>query len=119
MSNSVLFPRQGEVYLCRALKQSGDTKKRPVVIVSLDVRNQYSSTVLVVPFSSFLEGIENNPCRVLINKGEGGLIVNSVAMADLITNVNKSYLESTVYGVISQLSLQKIQRAISLSIGIF
>lgn len=119
MNDSTKFSRQGEVYLCRALKQSGDTKKRPVVIVSVDVRNQYSSTVLVVPFSSFLEGIENNPCRVLINKGEGGLMVDSVAMADFVTNINKSYLESTVYGVINQSLLSKIQRAISLSIGIF
>jgi mRNA interferase MazF len=46
MSDVDGFPRQGEIYLCRALKQSGDTKKRPVVVVSLDVRNQYSSTVL-------------------------------------------------------------------------
>ncbi|MGI0482247.1 type II toxin-antitoxin system PemK/MazF family toxin [Geminocystis sp. CENA526] len=119
MSDIEIFPRQGEVYLCRALKQSGDTKKRPVVVVSLDVRNQYSSTILVVPFSSFLEGIENNPCRVLVKKEEGGLMVDSVAMTDLITNIKKNYLESNVYGVISQSSLAKIQRAICLSIGVF
>lgn len=97
----------------------GYKKKRPVVVVSLDVRNQYSSTVLVVPFSSFIEGIENNPCRVLVKKGEGGLMVDSVAMADLITNIKKNYLESSVYGVISQSYLTKIQRAISLSMGVF
>ncbi|MBD2395602.1 type II toxin-antitoxin system PemK/MazF family toxin [Cyanobacterium aponinum FACHB-4101] len=119
MSDFDIFPRQGEIYLCRASKQSGDTKKRPVVVVSLDVRNQYSSTVLVVPFSSFIEGIENNPCRVLVKKGEGGLMVDSVAMADLITNIKKNYLESSVYGVISQSYLTKIQRAISLSMGVF
>ncbi|WPF89459.1 hypothetical protein WEU38_04070 [Cyanobacterium aponinum AL20118] len=40
-----------------------------------------------MPFSSFIEGIENNPCRVLVKKGEEGLMVDSVAMADLITNI--------------------------------
>lgn len=27
MSDFDVFPRQGEIYLCRASKQSGDTKK--------------------------------------------------------------------------------------------
>jgi mRNA interferase MazF len=40
------FPHQGEIYLSRALRQGGDTKKRPVVVVSIDVRNQYSTTLL-------------------------------------------------------------------------
>ena len=40
------FPRQRQVYLSKALKQSGDPKKRPVVVVSIDIRNQYSSTVI-------------------------------------------------------------------------
>lgn len=119
MSEAKDFPRQGEIYLCRALKQSGDTKKRPVIVVSLDIRNQYSSTVLVVPLSSFLEGIENNPCRVFLPQGEGGLIVDSAAMADLVTNVKKSYLESSSYGLISQNYLRKIQKAICVSLGIF
>lgn len=57
------FPRQGEVYLSKALRQSGDSKKRPVVVVSLDLRNQYSSTVLVVPFSSHVSAASRNPCR--------------------------------------------------------
>ena len=56
MTDTASFPRQREVYLSRALRQSGDTKKRPVVVVSIDVRNQYSSTVLVVPFSSDTKG---------------------------------------------------------------
>lgn len=46
-------------------------------------------------------------------------MVDSVAMADLITNIKKNYLESSVYGVISQSYLTKIQRAISLSMGVF
>ncbi|MBD2258437.1 type II toxin-antitoxin system PemK/MazF family toxin [Pseudanabaena sp. FACHB-2040] len=49
---TVSFPHQGTIYLSEALRQGGDTKKRPVLVVSIDVRNQYSSTLLVVPFSS-------------------------------------------------------------------
>ena len=85
MSSGKDFPRQRQVYLSKALRQSGDTKKRPVVVVSVDIRNQYSSTVLVVPFSSDTFHAAN-PSRVLVKQGEGGLNVDSVAMCDVLTN---------------------------------
>lgn len=119
MTNTINFPRQREVYLCKALRQSGDTKKRPVVVVSLDVRNQYSSTILVVPFSSDIQSAVNNPTRVLIPVGEGGLELDSVAMCEVITNVEKRYLERVPYGEISAESLERIQRAIQVAIGVF
>lgn len=118
MNNFADFPRQRQVYLSRALKQSGDTKKRPVVIVSIDIRNRYSSTILVVPFSSDLSGVAN-PTRVLINKEEGGLKADSVAMCDVLTNIEKRYLESDSYGEITLQSFMRIQQAIQIAIGIF
>lgn len=59
------YPRQGEVYLVRALRTIADTKKRPVAVVSIDSRNELSRTVLIVPFTSDLRGGET-PTRVLI-----------------------------------------------------
>lgn len=119
MINSANFPRQLEIYLSRALRQSGDTKKRPVVVVSLDIRNQYSSTILVVPFSSDTQSAVNNPSRVLIPAGEGGLELESVAMCEVITNIEKRYLERGPYGQISLEYLERIQRGIQVAIGIF
>lgn len=119
MNSSSNFPRQGEIYLCKALRQSGDTKKRPVVVVSIDLRNQYSSTVLVVPCSSDISSSNLNPCRPLIAKGEGGLEAESVAMCDLITTIAKRYLEQNPYGTITQDSLTEIQTAIQIAIGLF
>lgn len=119
MTNPDSFPRQGQVYLSRALRQSGDTKKRPVVVVSINARNQYSSTVLVVPFSSNTENMAENPCRVLIPAGDGGLDVDSVAMCEVITNVEKRYLERGPYGEISLESLERIQQGIQVAIGIY
>ena len=118
MSSSENFPRQRQVYLSKALKQSGDTKKRPVVVVSIDIRNQYSSTVLVVPFSSDTSDAAN-PSRVLMRKGEGGLNLDSVAMCDVMTNVEKRYLESKSFGEITPESFTRIQRAIQIAIGIY
>ena len=119
MTSPDSFPRQGQVYLSRALRQSGDTKKRPVVVVSINARNQYSSTVLVVPFSSDTENMAENPSRVLILAGDGGLEVDSVAMCEVITNVEKRYLERGPYGEISLESLEQIQQGIQVSIGVY
>ena len=118
MSSSENFPRQRQVYLSKALKQSGDTKKRPVVVVSINIRNQYSSTVLVVPFSNDTSDAAN-PSRVLMRKGEGGLNLDSVAMCDVMTNIEKRYLERGPYGQISPESFVRIQRAIQIAIGIY
>ena len=52
------YPHQGEIYLIRALKTLGDTKKRPALVVSLNIRNQFSSSVLVVPLTSDLSSGE-------------------------------------------------------------
>ena len=102
----------------KALKQSGDTKKRPVVVVSIDIRNQYSSTVLVVPFSSDLSQAAN-PSRTLVKQGEGGLKIDSVAMCDVLTCIKKQYLEPEPYGEISSESFKRILQAIQIAIGIY
>lgn len=113
------FPKQGDIYLSKALRQGGDTKKRPVVIVSMDVRNQYSSTLLVVPFSSDVEACAGNPCRILIPTGEGGLERDSVAMGDLITTIEKRYLDRGPYGSVRPESLRQIQQGIQIAIGLY
>lgn len=112
------YPRQGEVYLVRALRTIGDTKKRPVAIISIDSRNELSRTVLIVPFTSDLRGGET-PTRVLIPAGEGGLESNSLAVCEQILAVQKIYLEQGPYGQISADVLARIQRAIQVSIGIY
>lgn len=73
---------------------------------------------MVVPFSSVLENI-TNPSHILINQGEGGLNVNSVAMCDVLTSVEKRYLEHGTYGEITPESFARIQRGIQIAIGIY
>ncbi|MBD0347097.1 MAG: type II toxin-antitoxin system PemK/MazF family toxin [Coleofasciculus sp. Co-bin14] len=116
---TVSFPHQGTIYLSRALRQGGDTKKRLVIVVSIDVRNQYSATLLVVPFSSDVEASAGNPCRIFISAGEGGLERDSIAMCDLITTVEKRYLERGPYGSVSPKLLQQIQQGIQIAIGLY
>lgn len=82
------YPLQGEIYLVKALRNLGDSKKRPAVVVSINLRNELSRTVLVVPFTSDLSGGET-PTRILIKAGEGGLEANSLATCDHILAVRK------------------------------
>jgi mRNA interferase MazF len=112
------YPRQGEIYLIRALKTIGDTKKRPAVVVSINIRNQLSSSVLVVPFTSDLTS-GKTPTRILIKAGEGGLLTDSLALCDNISAIRKIYLEQGSYGAISPESLQRIQQGIQVAIAVF
>lgn len=112
------YPHQGEIYLIRALKTLGDTKKRPALVVSLNIRNQFSSSVLVVPLTSDLTSGET-PTRILIKAGEGGLSKDSLVLCDNISAVRKTYLEQGPYGSISLESLQRVQQGIQIAIAIF
>jgi mRNA interferase MazF len=112
------FPQQGQIYLIKALKTIGDTKKRPAVIVSINIRNELSSTVLVVPFTSDLSS-GNTPTRILLTAGEGGLQQDSLAVCDSILAVRKQYLEQGPYGSISSSTLQRIQTGIQIAIGVY
>ncbi|QDZ39808.1 type II toxin-antitoxin system PemK/MazF family toxin [Euhalothece natronophila Z-M001] len=113
MSEQVL---QGEVYLFKAVSSSGESKKRPWVIVSENIRNQYSSTVLAVPFTS--EANRVPPTRVRVPKGEGGLAVDSIAMCDRITTLKKTLLARGPYGgVIASDYLFQIQEAVLIALG--
>jgi mRNA interferase MazF len=76
------------------------------------------SSVLVVPFTSDLSAGET-PTRILLPKGEGGLLVDSLALCDNISAIRKIYLEQDPYGAISSESLQKIQQAIQIAIAVF
>lgn len=112
------YPHQGDIYLVRALRSLGDSKKRPVVVVSIDLRNELSRTVLVVPFTSDLSSGET-PTRILVLAGEGGLQADSLATCDNILAVRKSYLEQGPYGRLSLRSLRRIQQGIQIAIGIY
>ncbi|MEG4218118.1 type II toxin-antitoxin system PemK/MazF family toxin [Microcoleus sp. Pol14C6] len=117
-STGKTYPRQGEIYLSRALRQLGDTKKRPVVVVSPDIRNEFTDSVIVVPFTSNIAGVEN-PTRVLIPAGEGGLQADSLAVSENLSALRETFLEQDPYGQLSGDVLARIQRAVQVSIGIY
>lgn len=110
------YPKRGEVYLVKLPGQPVDTKARPALIVSLDVRNRLANDVIVVPISTTLRP---SPTHVELPAGEGGLSQASMAKAEQITTLDKSFLlRGPFAGVISPGKMTDIEKAVQRAIGI-
>ena len=110
------YPTRGEIYLVRLPGQAKDTKPRPALIVSLDVRNRLANDVIVVPISTTLR---TSPTHVELPEGEGGLDRTSMAKCEQITTLDKSFLlRGPCSGTISHIKMTEIEKAIQQAIGI-
>jgi mRNA-degrading endonuclease toxin of MazEF toxin-antitoxin module len=87
------FPQRGEIWWTNFPTDPPDKGRRPVIIVSPNIRNRHerASTVLVVPLSTSVHKI--GPAHVLLRAGETGLGQDCVAQADNITVVLKDRLQ--------------------------
>jgi mRNA-degrading endonuclease toxin of MazEF toxin-antitoxin module len=86
-------PSRGEIWWTNSPTDPPDKGRRPVIVVSPNVRNQHerASTVLVVPLSTSVHRI--GPAHVLLRAGETGLGLDCVAQADNISVVLKAMLQ--------------------------
>jgi mRNA interferase MazF len=110
------YPRRGEIYLVRIPGHPHDTKDRPALVVSMDVRNRLANDVIVVPLSTNLRPA---PTHVELPAGEGGLKETSVAKCEQITTLDKSFLiRGPFAGAISAHIQREVEKAIQRSIGI-
>ena len=109
-------PRCGEIYLVRLPGHPSDTKTRPALVVSMDVRNRLAHDVIVVPLSTTLRPA---PTHVLLPAGEGGLKDTSMAKCEQVTTLDKALLVRGPFaGSISPSLMQNIENAIQRAIGI-
>ncbi|MDJ0689839.1 MAG: type II toxin-antitoxin system PemK/MazF family toxin [Xenococcaceae cyanobacterium MO_188.B32] len=110
--------KQRQVYLRRGHRALGDTKDRPCIVVSVDGRNFHSRTVIVVPCTSNLEFFLPH-VRVQLEKGEGGLQSESIALCDQLAAVPQVSLVQGPFGTISISRFAQVQQAIAAAIGLF
>lgn len=87
------FPRQGEIFFAQL---PGETKERPALVVSVNARNQFGNSVLVVPLTT---NSRPAPTHVSLSAGEGGLPHESVARCENVTTLPKSLLTRGPLGV--------------------
>ena len=110
------FPRRGEMYLVKLPGQPQDTKARPALIVSLDVRNRLANDVIVVPISTYLR---KSPTHVMLSEGEGGLHRDSMVKCEQITTLDKSFLIRGHFSrTISPDKMIEVENAVQRAIGI-
>jgi mRNA interferase MazF len=101
------FPLRGEIWFVQLHVDPPEKGRRPVVIVSLDVRNrnERADTVLVVPLTTSIH--KNAPTHVFLPAGETGLPMDSAARAEDITVVRKQSLIEP-YGRLRQLGHKRV-----------
>ncbi len=102
--------RRGRIYWAKL------DKRRPVLVVSPDYRNEHSFSAIVIPVSSALSIA---PTHVRLRKGEGGIRKASVAKCENIMTLRKLDIDSKSLG--SALNAKKmllVEHAILRAIGV-
>jgi mRNA-degrading endonuclease toxin of MazEF toxin-antitoxin module len=107
------FPRRSEVWL---VEFPDDSKSRPALIVSPDVRNELANSVLAVPVTT---NMRPAPTHVLLPAGQGGLVHDSMARCENVSYLHKSRLSrGPLAGTISPALMREIERCLLRSFGI-
>jgi mRNA interferase MazF len=110
--------KRGEVYsTCldptEGSEQSGT---RPVIIVSRNAINDNSPVVLVVPCTTD-RGQRAYPSQIRIRAGEGGLLRNSIAMAEQVRAIDKRRLGQP-WGALSDQTLSQLELALLIALDL-
>ena len=102
--------RRGQIYW------GWHDKHRPLLVVSIDARNERANDVIVVPCST---NLREAPTHVNLSRGEGGLPRDSVLKCEQITTLEKSKLEPAPMGLpIRSGRMAEVERAVLRAIGI-
>ena len=111
--------KRGEIYTARLEPVEGSEQggTRPIIIVSRDAINLHSPVVLAVPYTTYKKGKRVFPTQVLIEKPDGGLSKDSIAMADQIRVLAKPRLIKLL-GNLSATKLRELNRALAIALDI-
>lgn len=113
---SVWYPRRGQIYLVKLPGHPADSKARPALVVSMDVRNRLANDVIVVPLSTTLRAA---PTHAELPAGEGGLRKASMAKCEQVTTLDKSFLIRGPFAeAVSPARMKEVERTIQRAIGI-
>ena len=91
-------------------------KRRPVLVVSIDARNEGANDVMVVPCSTTMRAA---PTHVRLSRGEGGLPRDSVLKCEQLNTVAKADIEPAPIGLpLRPARMAEVERAVMRAIGI-
>jgi mRNA-degrading endonuclease toxin of MazEF toxin-antitoxin module len=91
-------------------------KRRPVLVISVDARNDRASDVMVIPCST---NLREGPTHVRLGRAEGGLAQTCVLKCEQLTTVSKEAVEELPLGsALSPSRLREVERAVARAIGV-
>ncbi len=111
--------RRGEVYFIELSPTVGreQSGRRPVVIVSNDGLNAKPLVYLVVPGTTATKA-PPNPATVVVPQGEAGLTRDTAFLTFQTKAIDPSRIDSRPVGELSASSMNKIDTALSWSLGL-
>ena len=102
--------RRGYMYWARL------DKRRPVLVISPDYRNEHASDVLVIPCSTRLR---DAPTHVRLRAREGGVAEASVLKCEQLTTLHKRDIEGAALGkALSAARLAEVEAGVLRAIGV-
>lgn len=110
---------RGDVYDARLSPAEGSEQAgtRPVIVVSRNAINRNSPVVVVVPLTDAANVKRSYPNNVLIRAGEGGLSLDSVALAGQVRAIAVTRLLRQ-RGTVSDETLENIDRALRITLDL-
>ncbi|MEW6125636.1 MAG: type II toxin-antitoxin system PemK/MazF family toxin [Acidobacteriota bacterium] len=110
--------KRGEIWLANLNPIQGSEQAgiRPVLIFQDDLINQFTTTVLAIPFTTNLRRAALPSC-VQVSKGEGGLKSDSVALCYQLRAIDKTRLLQKL-GTLKRETLETIEGCVMLTMGI-
>jgi mRNA interferase MazF len=114
----VVSPRRGEIYLVGFDPAVGHEiqKTRPALVIQNDISNRHSPITIVAAISSRFSD-PPFPREVLVEPAESGLPKRSAIIANQIRSVDRLRLQKRL-GRLSPLGMQRVDRAIEISLGL-
>ncbi len=89
---------------------------RPVLIISNDIGNRHSPTVIAAAITSRVQTKTTLPTHVIVNEGEC-LNRDSVILLEQVRTIDKERLREFV-GILNQEHLLEVDRALAVSVGL-
>ena len=91
-------------------------KRRPVLILALDARNERANDVIVVPCST---NLRDAPTHVRLRGGEAGLPEACMLKCEQVTTLPKGDIDPTPWGApLTATRMGEIERAVLRAIGV-
>lgn len=111
--------RRGDVYDARLSPTEGSEQAgiRPVIIVSREAINRYSSVIVVVPVTKAANVRRDYPSNVRLAKDDGGLTVDSVALGGQVWAIAKSRL-LRCRGHLSAEAMRQVNEALRITLDL-